>query len=406
MQRSPLVTLVSIFFWIGASIALAGCGQSATQAISPPPAFLVKTSPATSQEVDNISSFLGEIRSLHSVSLKPQVSGLICKIFVRSGEQVQAGTPVFLIDPQKQKESLNSLQAAVETHLQEQHKAYQLLKSLEAERVAKQANLEFSKRQHERYLSLHTGGAVSLESVDQVKNSLQKAQAELEAVEANILAAKATLEGTQKQLKQSAATAKEQEVQLSYYTVTAPFAGEVGDIPVKLGQYVDPSTELTTVDQNTPLEVHINIPADEVAELHKGTILRIRNARHRLLTECPIFFISAHVNHDTQTVLVKGLIKGPHPNVRSNQSVHVDVVWSTQRKILVPTTAIARLSGQDFLFVAENDGHGLKAKQRSIKLGTLVGNSFVVERGLQGNKQIIISDPQSLADNMPIRTDS
>ena len=51
---------------------------------------------------------------------------------------------------------------------------------------------------------------------------------------------------------------QQQEVQLRYFTVTAPTAGIIGDVPVRVGNQVTPQTVLTTIDQNETLEVYVH----------------------------------------------------------------------------------------------------------------------------------------------------
>ena len=53
------------------------------------------------------------------------------------------------------------------------------------------------------------------------------------------------------------AQVQQQEVQLRYFTVTAPTAGIVGDVPVRVGNQVTPQTVLTTIDQNETLELYV-----------------------------------------------------------------------------------------------------------------------------------------------------
>ena len=55
---------------------------------------------------------------------------------------------------------------------------------------------------------------------------------------------------------------QQQEVQLRYFTVAAPTAGVVGDVPVRVGSQVTPQTLLTTIDQNDTLEVYVSVPIE------------------------------------------------------------------------------------------------------------------------------------------------
>ena len=58
--------------------------------------------------------------------------------------------------------------------------------------------------------------------------------------------------------------------QLAYYEIRAPFAGVVGDIPVHLGDYVSPTTLLTTVDENADLEAYIYVPTERATQIRTG----------------------------------------------------------------------------------------------------------------------------------------
>jgi RND family efflux transporter MFP subunit len=53
------------------------------------------------------------------------------------------------------------------------------------------------------------------------------------------------------------AARKSAQQQLAYFHIVAPFTGIVGDVPVHIGDYVSPTTVLTTVDDNTQLEAYI-----------------------------------------------------------------------------------------------------------------------------------------------------
>src|SRR2546425_6307957 len=92
------------------------------------------------------------------------------------------------------------------------------------------------------------------------KQSLDEAQTALEAVEAQVKALEAQV--------------REQQVQLHYYGVLAPTSGVVGDIPVRVGDRVTPSTLLTTVDQPGDLEAYIKVPVERAREL------RLRSEEH------------------------------------------------------------------------------------------------------------------------------
>ncbi len=356
-----------------------------------------------SKPVQETSTYVGTLKSRHSVALQPQVAGHITEIYARSGDLVQQGAPIMQIDAQKEAETLNSSLAAQESNRAQRDNAQATLKSLEADRESKIANLKFAEQQYDRYNFLYGQGAVSKENVDQYANRLQVARAELSGAEAQIKAQQAAIDRAAFALKQSSASTKEEKVQLQYYTVRAPFNGIIGDVPVRIGEYATTSTTLTTVTQNQPLEVYIEIPADRAVHLKKGMNIEILDPAGATVGDGNIFFISPRVNSDTQSILVKALYANPKDQLRSDEMVTTRVIWDTRPRLLVPTTAVSHLSGQDFVFVAQNEGSNkLIARQKPVQLGDIHENAYLVERGVKPGDKIVVSGIQLLSDGLPI----
>jgi multidrug efflux pump subunit AcrA (membrane-fusion protein) len=89
----------------------------------------------------------------------------------------------------------------------------------------------------------------------------------------------------------------QQQVQLRYYTVAAPTAGVIGDVPVRVGNQVTPQTVLTTIDQNETLELYVSVPIERAGELKVGLPIRVLSgdAKEALATTT-VNFISPHVD--------------------------------------------------------------------------------------------------------------
>ena len=68
----------------------------------------------------------------------------------------------------------------------------------------------------------------------------------------------------------------------------------------------------------------------------------------------------------------------------------------------MPVTAVVRINGQFFVFVAEGATGKLTAKQRSIKVGPIVGQNYVVLDGIKAGERVVTSGAQKLADSVPI----
>ena len=105
------------------------------------------------------------------------------------------------------------------------------------------------------------------------------------------------------------------------------------------------------------------------------------------LTRTKITFISPHVDTDSQTLLVKTQVPNADMKFRNAQQVHARVVWSERKATVIPITAVTRLSGKLFAFVAEGNGQQAVARQRVIQVGDLVGNDYVVLDGIDRRRQ-------------------
>jgi len=78
-------------------------------------------------------------------------------------------------------------------------------------------------------------------------------------------------------------------------------------------------------------------------------------------------------------------------------------VWKTADALVVPVTAVLRINGQVFAFVAEESGGRLTAKQRAIQVGPIVGQSYPIVAGIKPGERVVTSGAQKLADGAPIQ---
>lgn len=102
--------------------------------------------------------------------------------------------------------------------------------TLESLRAAPETDLEYARREAARGPALHEAGASTAQEAELAEAAQRNAEAQLRAVAEQIREAKAGL---------------------AYHRVTAPTGGIVGDIPVRVGDRVETSTVLTTLDAGT-----------------------------------------------------------------------------------------------------------------------------------------------------------
>ncbi|MBD2445193.1 efflux RND transporter periplasmic adaptor subunit [Dolichospermum sp. FACHB-1091] len=374
---------------------------------TPPPGVKVKLSPVQTGTVEDSTEYLASLESRRSVSLQPRIQGQVSQIFVKSGDLVSSGAAIVQIDSRQQQAAVSSLFAAGQGSQAQLENARATLKSLQAERLANVADVSLNQQDYNRYSELAAQGAVSRQTKDLYANKLATAKARLGAIEARIQAQMATISQVEKSLLQADANIRQQQVQLQYYKITAPFAGIVGDIPVKVGDFANTSTPLATITQNRPLEVKIPVPLEKGTQLRQGLPVELINAQGQIIGNSSIFFISPNITNNSQSILVKALYDNSQGQLRADQMIRAKVIWSKRSGVIIPTTSISRIAGETFVFVAQTEKSPqgvsqLIAKQKQVKLGNIQGNNYQVISGLQKDEKLIISGVQNLRDGLPI----
>jgi RND family efflux transporter MFP subunit len=374
---------------------------------APPPGVKVKLSPVQTGTVEDSTEYIASLESRRSVNLQPRIQGQVSQIFVKSGDIVSSGAAIIQIDSRQQQAAVSSLSAAGQGSQAQLENARATLKSLQAERLANVADVRLNQQDYNRYSELAAQGAVSRQTQDLYANKLATAKAQLGAIDSRIQAQLATISQVEKSLEQADANIRQQQVQLQYYKITAPFTGTVGDIPVKVGDFVNTSTPLATITQNRPLDVKIPVPLEKGTQLRQGLPVELINAQGQTIGSSSIFFISPNITNNSQSILVKALYNNSNGQLRADQLIRAKVIWNRRSGVLIPTTAISRIAGETFVFVAETgkspEGVSqLIAKQKQVKLGNIKGNDYQVITGLQKDEKLIISGVQNLRDGLPI----
>lgn len=320
----------------------------------------VKTQAVQTKKVPDYTEYIATLEARGSAILQPEVEGQITKILVHSGERVKAGQALMEIDPRRQEATLNSQEASLKN---------------------KQATLEFDRVDLERKKNLYAAGVVPKQDLDQAQTAYDAAKADVAATEAGV---------------------RQQSVQLRYYTVSAPDDGTIGDIPVRVGDRVQTTTPLTTIDHGGPLEAYISIPAGDAGKVKMGTPVDVLvNGQVALRTK--VNFVSPRVDTANQLLLIKAPVPNDEGKFRNYQLVHVRVIWAERDRVVVPVTAVAHLGNLSFAFLAQKADKGYVAKQQPVTTGGISGNDYVVLSGLEPGTQLITTGVQILVDGMPVQ---
>jgi len=344
-------------------LALGACDRSKAQGPQGPPVVPVKVQAVESQEIGDTSEYVATIKSRNSATIMSDVEGWIFDIRVRSGQFVKKGQTLMEIDPRRQRAAVSNF---------------------DSQRASKEAALQWAKLQLDRAKTLYQSGVVSKQDLDQAQSTYDSAVADVKSLDAQIT---------------------QQQVQLKYYSVFAATDGQIGDIPVHVGDRVTNTTPLTTIDERSGLEVYISVPSERAHEVKMGAPVEVLDNAGNVLLRTQINFISPQIDPSMQSLLVKAPADQAANVLRAMQLVRARIAWSTHSGITVPVVAVSRVSGQFFAFVAEQQDGKTVARQRPLQLGGISGNDYTVLSGLKAGDKVVTSGGQNLTEGAAIRID-
>ncbi|MEH2432724.1 MAG: efflux RND transporter periplasmic adaptor subunit [Nostoc sp.] len=442
-----------------------------------PMAIPVKLATVQTETVQESSEFIGSLEAPRAVIIKPQVEGRITQIFIQEGNRVQQGQVIISLESDNVRAQLSQAKAGLE---QAQAKLAELVAGTRREEVAQaraqlaqaqarfrdaqsgsqpqeiaqaeaqiqsaKSDVELAQSRAKRYTQLRKEGAVSQDTLEGYVKEQQSAEAALVVAQkrldqlrqsrnSSINELAGALEQQKQNLRQlengsrpeeiaqarsqvsqAAAQVQAAQVQVQYTKVLAPFTGIVGDIPTKVGDYVEKADQLTTLTRNDSLELNISVPLEEAKKLRLGLPVQMLNAQGEPTARGKVNFISPNASSDSQTVLIKANFGNSRSQLINRQSVQTKVIWNQRPGILIPVTAVSRLGGETFVFVAEAPTEkkaeapaekkagapSLVAQQKPVKLGVIEGNNYQVIEGLKAGDKIVVSGILNLTNGAPI----
>ncbi|MEI8377455.1 MAG: efflux RND transporter periplasmic adaptor subunit [bacterium] len=223
-KRIPKVIFVSLVGFIFALYYVASSAKS-TSEITP------VRDPASKPYVKTLAG-LGIIESLdQNIVVAPSYSGKIAKVFVREGARVKQGDPLYALDVEDLRASLDSL---------------------EADATALQLNYENNKLQWDRVNNVSDPRAISRDEFSQKQYAMKQSDANYKSLRAKI---------------------KQNKIQINRSVIKAPRDGEVLKVNIRAGEYVATnSTGFSPLILGSSNKLQIRIDIDEInaSNYHPG----------------------------------------------------------------------------------------------------------------------------------------
>ena len=320
----------------------------------------------------------GTIGNINAVPFKPSESGIVTQVLVDAGQKVQKGQVLLVLEHQQQSAALDTARAK-----------------------AQEAKIEAS-----RYQSLAAVGAASREDAEQKKiGAIARANDYID-----------------------------QQVQLSYRYIKAPFDGVVGsDFIVNVGTYVKEGDIIFYLVNNDELRVQMNVPAVQSKAIALGQSVRIyRDRTDKPIAEgqinyvAPFFDVNSEGNSASpaNTLTVQASFPNVQVGLKPLELLQAEIQTGVRNLPAIPTGAISMKAQQPFVFklipvktylglnqLDEQQREPLKALppnsliavESPVALGELQDNQFPALKGLLAGDKVAISQTKVLSSGMPVK---
>lgn len=417
------------------------------------PPTLVTLSTLEMETIKTSTDVLGTLEASQTVNLQSEIEGRLVEILVREGQTVNGGEVLFRLESDSLQAQLDSAQATLASRQAQlaqleagsrpeeiasaqarlnrakvrlanakKGSSQEEIAQAQAQIQSAQAQNDLAQQRLKRYGKLRDEGAISSDQYDTFATEAKTAQANLEqaqrrlnqlqeGTDSDVRALQAEVDEAQQDLlllengargeeidraraevQQGEAEVRRLTVELDKTMIKAPIGGKISNIPVKIGDFIETNRVLTSITQNDVLELNISVPLEKAPDLALGLPVEVLNADKSAIALGKIDFISPNVTSDSQLVLAKAFFNNDiQEKLLNRQFIPARIIWDSGKGILVPSSAIFRIGGQGFVFVAEKnpEGEGLIAKQRPITLGEIHSDSYEVLEGLQTGEKII-----------------
>ena len=245
-------------------------------------------------------------------------------------------------------------------------------RELQAELLSAEVNLTQAQQEYDRAISLKGSQAVSQSRVEELTALLGAAEAMVEA----------------------------QAARLEEYTIRAPFSGKVGVNRLSRGALIDPSTQITTLDDLGLIKVDFAIPETEMQNVAIGSSVRASSrALNDFEVEGRIESLEVRIDPVNRTIGAVATFENTQDLLRPGMFLNLNIALQEREDaIFVAEEALAPSGPQQFLFVVK-DG---RIEKRQVVLGLREASLVEVSKGIEAGELVVVRGVQFLRDGMDV----
>ena len=358
------------------SAAVSGCSSQAQPAAAEPLPPEVGVVTVHRAQVPVTTELPGRTSAFLVAQVRARVDGIVQQREFDEGSDIKGNQRLYQIDPAPYQAALQSAQA-------------QLARA--------RAALESTTAQAERDKLLVANNAISKQNYVNDVAARDQAAADVQAGLASVRSA---------------------TINLGYTDIVSPITGRVGPSLVTQGAFVQASaaTPMANVQQIDPIYVDLNETSVEGLQLRQQVASgRIHlngpdQTRVRLVLEDGstyareglLQFTDISVNEGTGSVTVRAIFPNPGHVLLPGMFVRAVIDEGTDdHAMLVPEEGVTHdRNGQATVLIVGKDN---KVSQKTVNASRTLGDSWVVEGGLQDGDRVVVSGLQRVKAGMPVR---
>ena len=333
------------------------------------PVAAVPVSVATSRQ-DSVPIYLtaiGNVRSLNSIDIHPQVGGVLINVSVKEGDMVQKGQVLAVIDPRPFKAALDKAQAQL---------------------TQDQAQLQNAQTDQQRYSQLAKNDFASRQQVDTQNSTVNRYQGVVAADQASI---------------------EEARINLGYSIIKAPITGKVGLRRVDPGNVVQAggATTIFSVVQEQPISVIYSLAETDLPmvrdAMQAGQPVTLADAPGgtRVLDRGVLATTDNSVNSESGTIQLRSVFPNSDLLLTPGQFVNIRLQVGVSSGVTIPHVAVQH--GQDGLFVFEVDANKT-TKRQNVKVAHDDGKQAVLLDGLAAGAVVVTAGQSRIGDGTKVST--
>lgn len=201
-------------------------------------------------------------------------------------------------------------------------------------------------------------------------------------------------------LEVSRARRESVRIRLAKSTIRAPWAGEIAERMIEVGDFVDVGQGVLELVQTDRLKVQSEVAAEDAQYIQAGESATLRlQALPGETFEAKIVRIGASLNSTSRTLPIEVELENPGGRLKPGMFGRLTLPRrELEDALLVPLAALVDYEDGKVLYVVE-DG---VAQRRRIQPGAVIGDRVVIAGGLAAGDRVVVRGQDQIADGQQV----